>query len=84
MIQKAHVGVGIYGKEGLQAARSADFSIGQFKFLQNLLLLHGRNAYHRTAFIAQYCFYKSIYVALCQVRGSHRPIRSDSPPPHVA
>jgi P-type E1-E2 ATPase len=28
MILKAHVGVGILGKEGQQAARSADFSIG--------------------------------------------------------
>jgi P-type E1-E2 ATPase len=28
MISKAHVGVGIAGKEGMQAARSADFSIG--------------------------------------------------------
>lgn len=30
MILKAHVGVGIFGKEGQQAARSADFAIGQF------------------------------------------------------
>lgn len=28
MIMKAHVGVGILGKEGQQAARSADFAIG--------------------------------------------------------
>ena len=28
MIQKAHVGVGIFGKEGQQAARSADYAIG--------------------------------------------------------
>jgi phospholipid-transporting ATPase len=28
MILKAHVGVGILGKEGQQAARSADFAIG--------------------------------------------------------
>lgn len=30
MILQAHVGVGILGKEGQQAARSADFAIGQF------------------------------------------------------
>ena len=35
MIQAAHVGVGISGMEGMQAARSADVSIGQFKFLKN-------------------------------------------------
>lgn len=28
MIQEAHVGVGISGREGLQAARAADFSLG--------------------------------------------------------
>jgi phospholipid-transporting ATPase len=41
MIQAAHVGVGISGQEGLQAARSADYAIGQFRFLQKLLLCHG-------------------------------------------
>jgi phospholipid-translocating ATPase len=28
MIQEAHVGVGISGREGLQAARAADFCLG--------------------------------------------------------
>jgi phospholipid-translocating ATPase len=28
MIQEAHVGVGISGREGLQAARAADYSFG--------------------------------------------------------
>jgi len=28
MIMKAHVGVGIAGREGMQAARSSDFAIG--------------------------------------------------------
>ncbi|KAH8599613.1 hypothetical protein B0O99DRAFT_326577 [Bisporella sp. PMI_857] len=37
MIQEAHVGVGISGKEGLQAARISDYSIAQFRFLQKLL-----------------------------------------------
>lgn len=41
MIQAAHVGVGISGLEGLQAARSADFAIAQFRFLRKLLLVHG-------------------------------------------
>ena len=33
MIQEAHVGIGITGKEGLQAARVSDYSIAQFRFL---------------------------------------------------
>ena len=45
MIMEAHLGVGIFGKEGTQAARSSDFAIGQFRFLQKLLLVHGRWGY---------------------------------------
>ncbi len=32
MIKAAHVGVGISGEEGLQAARSSDYSISQFRY----------------------------------------------------
>ena len=42
MIQEAQVGVGISGKEGRQAVNSADFAIGQFRYLSRLLLVHGR------------------------------------------
>ncbi len=38
MIQAAHVGIGIAGEEGLQAANSSDYAIGQFRFLKKLLL----------------------------------------------
>lgn len=41
MIQAASVGVGITGKEGLQAASASDYTIGQFRFLRQLLLVHG-------------------------------------------
>jgi P-type E1-E2 ATPase len=47
MIQKADVGVGISGNEGLQAANSADFAIGQFRFLERLLFVHGAWNYSR-------------------------------------
>jgi phospholipid-transporting ATPase len=49
MIQEAKVGVGISGKEGLQAVNSADFSIAQFRFLSRLLFIHGRWSYRRLA-----------------------------------
>ena len=32
MIQRAHVGVGIMGKEGMQATMASDFAIGQFRY----------------------------------------------------
>lgn len=47
MIQMAHVGIGIVGKEGMQASLAADFSITQFSFISKLLLWHGRNSYKR-------------------------------------
>ncbi|KAI9718301.1 MAG: hypothetical protein M1828_006765 [Chrysothrix sp. TS-e1954] len=60
MIQAAHVGVGIAGVEGLQAARSADFAIGQFRYLRKLLLVHGSWSYHRVSKVILYSFYKNI------------------------
>lgn len=63
MILKAHIGVGILGKEGQQAARSADYAIGQFKFLKRLLFVHGREAYRRNSMALLYSFYKNfLYV----------------------
>lgn len=63
MILQAHVGVGILGKEGQQAARSADYAIGQFKFLKPLLFFHGREAYRRNSYMVLYTFYKNfLYV----------------------
>ena len=47
MIQAAHIGIGISGVEGLQAARSADVAISQFRYLKKLLLVHGAWSYRR-------------------------------------
>lgn len=64
MILAANVGVGILGREGQQAARSADFAIGQFKFLKRLLVVHGRESYRRNSFLVLYMFYKNaLYVS---------------------
>jgi len=65
MILKAHVGVGILGKEGQQAARTADFAIAQFKFLRPLLFVHGREAYRRNSLLILYNFYKNIAYGAC-------------------
>ena len=51
MIMEANVGVGIRGKEGTQAVRSADYAISQFEFLQRLLLIHGRLGYRRVSWV---------------------------------
>lgn len=66
MIQAAHVGVGISGVEGLQAARSADVAIGQFRYLRKLLLVHGAWSYQRIAKVILYSFYKNIALYMTQ------------------
>ena len=60
MIMEAHIGVGIQGKEGSQAVRNADFSIGQFRFLDKLMLIYGRVGYIKISKFICYYFYKNI------------------------
>lgn len=67
MIQEARIGVGISGREGLQAARSADFSISKFRFLPRLLLVHGTWGYHRISKAAVFCVYKNILLYASQI-----------------
>lgn len=66
MIQAAHVGVGISGMEGMQAARSADLAIGQFKFLKKLLIVHGSWSYQRISVAILYSFYKNTALYMTQ------------------
>ena len=65
MIQEADVGVGIAGEEGRQAVMSSDYAIGQFRFLQRLILVHGRWSYRRLAETIANFFYKvfSLYIS---------------------
>jgi phospholipid-transporting ATPase len=58
--QRAHVGVGISGVEGLQAACASDYSIAQFRYLRKLLLVHGAWNYSRMCKLILYSFYKNI------------------------
>jgi len=55
----AHIGVGISGQEGIQAVLASDYSFSQFKFLQRLLLVHGRWSYLRMCKFLCYFFYKN-------------------------
>ena len=67
MIQEAKVGVGVYGHEGNQAVNSADFALGQFRFLVPLLLVHGRWNYKRTAKVITLIVYSSILFTMTTV-----------------
>ena len=66
MIQAAHIGIGISGVEGLQAARSADVSIAQFRFLRKLLLVHGAWSYQRISKVILYFYYKNTALFITQ------------------
>ncbi|KAB5560139.1 hypothetical protein GE09DRAFT_80319 [Coniochaeta sp. 2T2.1] len=65
MIQEADVGVGIAGVEGRQAVMSSDYAIGQFRFLQRLVLVHGRWSYRRLAETISNFFYKNMVWTFC-------------------
>ncbi|ETE61196.1 putative phospholipid-transporting ATPase ID, partial [Ophiophagus hannah] len=54
MIKTAHIGVGISGQEGMQA----------FRYLQRLLLVHGRWSYIRMCKFLSYFFYKNFAFTL--------------------
>ncbi|KAK8677118.1 hypothetical protein V6N13_142674 [Hibiscus sabdariffa] len=66
MIQAAHIGIGISGLEGMQAVMASDFAIAQFRFLEDLLLVHGRWAYIRLCKVVMYFFYKNLAFTLTQ------------------
>ena len=67
MIQEAHIGLGLMGREGSAASQSADFAMTKFCHLQKLLLVHGHWFYTRSSFLVQYSFYKNVASFLCQL-----------------
>lgn len=60
MIKTANIGVGIFGKEGSQAAYNSDYAFSQFKYLKRLILVHGRHFILRNSYFVYYFFYKNI------------------------
>jgi len=66
MIQEAHIGVGIHGQEGTQAARSSDYALREFKHLAKLVTVHGRYNMMRTALMVEYSFYKNLAMFIVQ------------------
>ncbi|MBN3314889.1 AT8B1 ATPase, partial [Atractosteus spatula] len=64
MIKTADIGVGISGQEGMQAVMSSDYAFGQFRYLQRLLLVHGRWSYIRMCKFLRFFFYKNFAFTL--------------------
>lgn len=76
MIQEANIGCGLFGLEGSQAAMSADYAFGQFRFLTKLLLVHGRWSYYRIAEMHSNFFYKVRLGYMSQFRRCSRANRT--------
>ena len=79
MIQEAHVGIGISGKEGQQAVNASDFAIAQFRFLETLVLIHGRWNFMRLSVVMMFSFYKNAVMAGCLVAYNSETIFSGTP-----
>ncbi|XP_030074451.1 phospholipid-transporting ATPase IK isoform X2 [Microcaecilia unicolor] len=67
MIKTAHIGIGINGQEGTQAVQTSDYALAQFRYLQPLLLVHGRWSYFRICKFLRYFFYKTAASVLIQI-----------------
>jgi magnesium-transporting ATPase (P-type) len=79
MIQEAHVGIGISGKEGQQAVNASDFAIAQFRFLEDLVLIHGRWNFMRMCTVVLFSFYKNALMAGCLIVYNGETVYSGTP-----
>ena len=66
MIQKADVGLGIVGKEGMQASLAADFSVIRFCDIKKLIIWHGRLSYKRSAALSQFVVHRGMIISFIQ------------------
>ena len=66
MIQSASIGLGIEGKEGLQASLASDFSVRKFKNILKLFLWHGRLSYLRSTTLANLVVHRGFILTTIQ------------------
>lgn len=66
MIQEAHVGIGIEGKEGKQAALASDYSIREFQDVLKLVLWHGRMIYMTVSKMCNWVMHRGLIIAAIQ------------------
>ena len=67
MLRLSDVGVGIVGKEGSQAANSADYAVRAFIDVYELMFVHGRSCSFRLSNFVHLFLYKNCALALCQI-----------------
>ena len=66
MIKTAHIGVGLFGEEGMGAVQASDYALPEFRMLWRLLLVHGRWNYLRISEMILYFFYKNMLFTIPQ------------------
>ena len=59
MIKEANVGIGIFGKEGSQAAYNSDYAFCEFKYLKHFLFINGRFTLLRNTYFLNMFFFKN-------------------------
>ena len=59
MIKESDVGIGIFGKEGSQAAYNSDYAISEFQYLKQLLFVNGRFSLLRNTYFLNMFFFKN-------------------------
>lgn len=67
MIQESNVGIGIEGKEGLQASLASDVSVRRFMDIEMLFLWHGRLSYLRTSKLSNFVVHRGLIITTIQV-----------------
>lgn len=67
MIKTAHIGVGLFGEEGMGAVQASDYALPEFRMLWRLLLVHGRWNYIRISEMILYFFYKNMLFTVPQI-----------------
>ena len=67
MIKTAHIGIGIFGKEGCQAAFNSDYAFYQFKYLKRLLFFNGRFILLRNTYFLNMFFFKNFFYTLIPI-----------------
>jgi magnesium-transporting ATPase (P-type) len=64
MIKAANLGIGIFGKEGCQAAFNSDYAFHQFKYLKRLLFYNGRFTLLRNTYFLNMFFFKNFFYTM--------------------
>lgn len=64
MLRESDIGIGIKGKEGLQAFNNCDIGIPSFSCLTKLLFVHGKNNEMRLQNLILYFLYKNTLLSL--------------------